>query len=68
MAGDTTRRDFLRVGAAAGAGLPIVVPDFGKVDVDFVADNPGDTLCHRHQTLHMDYGFMRRFQYATQVT
>jgi FtsP/CotA-like multicopper oxidase with cupredoxin domain len=25
------------------------------VDVDFVADNPGLTLFHRHQNLHMDF-------------
>ena len=41
----------------------IVVPEFGTVDVDFVADNPGLTLFHCHQTLHMDYGFMRLLRY-----
>jgi hypothetical protein len=25
---------------------------------DFVADNPGLTLFHRHQQLHMDFGFV----------
>lgn len=34
------------------------------VAVDFTADNPGDTLFHCHQQLHMDYGFMRLFRYA----
>jgi FtsP/CotA-like multicopper oxidase with cupredoxin domain len=34
------------------------------VEVDFVADNPGDTLLHCHQQLHMDYGFMMLFKYA----
>jgi len=42
----------------------IVVPGFGAVDVDFVADDPGATLFHCHQTLHMDYGFMRLFRYV----
>ncbi len=28
------------------------------VEVDFVADNPGLTLFHCHQQLHMDFGFM----------
>jgi FtsP/CotA-like multicopper oxidase with cupredoxin domain len=26
--------------------------------VEFVANNPGPTLFHCHQQLHMDYGFM----------
>src|SRR6266702_1391676 len=34
------------------------------VEVDFVADNPGDTLLHCHQQLHMDYGFMQLIKYA----
>jgi FtsP/CotA-like multicopper oxidase with cupredoxin domain len=34
------------------------------VEVDFVADNPGDTLWHCHQQLHMDYGFMQLIKYA----
>jgi hypothetical protein len=32
--------------------------------VDFVADNPGLTLFHCHQQLHMDFGFMTLFYYA----
>jgi FtsP/CotA-like multicopper oxidase with cupredoxin domain len=42
----------------------VVVPGFGAVDVDFVANNPGATLFHCHQTLHMDYGLMRLFKYS----
>lgn len=34
------------------------------VAVDFTADNPGDTLLHCHQQLHMDYGFMTLIKYA----
>jgi FtsP/CotA-like multicopper oxidase with cupredoxin domain len=34
------------------------------VEVDFVANNPGDTLWHCHQQLHMDYGFMQLIKYA----
>lgn len=33
------------------------------VEVDFTADNPGDTLLHCHQQLHMDYGFMMLIKY-----
>jgi FtsP/CotA-like multicopper oxidase with cupredoxin domain len=35
------------------------------VSVDFVADNPGDTLLHCHMQLHMDFGFMQLIKYAT---
>lgn len=34
------------------------------VEVDFVADNPGNTLLHCHQQLHMDYGFMALIKYS----
>jgi FtsP/CotA-like multicopper oxidase with cupredoxin domain len=34
------------------------------VAVDFTADNPGDTLLHCHQQLHMDYGFMTIIKYG----
>ncbi len=40
------------------------VMPLGTVEVDFVADNPGDTLWHCHQQLHMDYGFMQLIKYA----
>jgi FtsP/CotA-like multicopper oxidase with cupredoxin domain len=33
------------------------------VAVDFTADNPGDSLMHCHQQLHMDYGFMQMVKY-----
>jgi FtsP/CotA-like multicopper oxidase with cupredoxin domain len=35
------------------------------VSVDFLADNPGDTLLHCHMQLHMDFGFMQLIKYAT---
>jgi FtsP/CotA-like multicopper oxidase with cupredoxin domain len=35
------------------------------VAVDFVADNPGDTLLHCHMQLHMDFGFMQLIRYVT---
>lgn len=34
------------------------------VMVDFVADNPGDSLFHCHMQLHMDFGFMQLFRYT----
>ena len=58
---------------AAGQGP--VVPGHGEVvdrdfvaaqlgDIAFVADNPGRTLFHCHQQLHMDFGFMALFDYV----
>jgi FtsP/CotA-like multicopper oxidase with cupredoxin domain len=41
----------------------VVVPAMKQVEVDFTADNPGPTLFHCHQQLHMDYGFMTMLQY-----
>src|ERR1700736_4545111 len=42
----------------------VLTKGFSRVDVDFVADNPGLTLFHCHQNLHMDFGFMRLFEYV----
>jgi FtsP/CotA-like multicopper oxidase with cupredoxin domain len=33
--------------------------------VDFIADNPGDSLMHCHQQSHMDFGFMQMVRYKT---
>jgi FtsP/CotA-like multicopper oxidase with cupredoxin domain len=35
-----------------------------RFKVDFIADNPGPTLFHCHQQLHMDFGFMALIRYA----
>jgi FtsP/CotA-like multicopper oxidase with cupredoxin domain len=37
---------------------------YQEADVDFIADNPGMTLFHCHQQLHMDFGFMALFDYV----
>ena len=37
---------------------------FEEVESDFVADNPGLTLFHCHQQLHMDFGFIPLFNCA----
>ena len=42
----------------------VVVPAMKQVEVDFTADNPGPTLFHCHQQMHMDYGFMAMVEYA----
>jgi len=42
----------------------VMVGGYQEVEVDFVADNPGLTLFHCHQQLHMDFGFMTLFDYT----
>jgi FtsP/CotA-like multicopper oxidase with cupredoxin domain len=37
---------------------------YQEAEIDFVADNPGLTLFHCHQQLHMDFGFMTLFDYV----
>jgi FtsP/CotA-like multicopper oxidase with cupredoxin domain len=41
----------------------VVVPHRSQVEVELLADNPGLTLFHCHQQLHMDFGFMTLFEY-----
>jgi FtsP/CotA-like multicopper oxidase with cupredoxin domain len=43
----------------------VVVQPMSKTEVDFVADNPGLTLFHCHQQMHMDYGFMALMRYVS---
>jgi len=42
----------------------VVVPMYGRVSVDFTADQPGLSLFHCHIQAHMDYGFKALFRYA----
>jgi FtsP/CotA-like multicopper oxidase with cupredoxin domain len=42
----------------------VLLKPFGKIDVDFTANNPGLTLFHCHQQLHMDFGFKKVFNVA----
>jgi len=42
----------------------VVVPLYGRVAVDLVANQPGLTLFHCHIQQHMDYGFKALFRYA----
>jgi len=41
----------------------VMVNGYQQVEIDFVANNPGLTLFHCHQQLHMDFGFMCLFDY-----
>jgi FtsP/CotA-like multicopper oxidase with cupredoxin domain len=42
----------------------VMLGGYQRCDIDFVADNPGLTLFHCHQQLHMDYGFMTLLDYV----
>ena len=41
----------------------VMCPARQKVEVQFVANNPGPTLFHCHQQLHMDFGFVAMVEY-----
>jgi FtsP/CotA-like multicopper oxidase with cupredoxin domain len=58
--------EVTRIGDRSLSGLikdTINVMPLQTVAVDFLADNPGDSLLHCHQQLHMDYGFMQIVKY-----
>lgn len=60
--------EVTRIGDRRLSGLRkdvVNVMPLETVEIDFVADNPGDTLWHCHQQLHMDYGFMQLIRYAS---
>jgi FtsP/CotA-like multicopper oxidase with cupredoxin domain len=42
----------------------VVVPLYGRVAVDLVADQPGLSLFHCHIQQHMDFGFKALFRYV----
>ena len=42
----------------------VVVPSRKTVEVELLANNPGATLFHCHNQLHMDFGFMALFHYG----
>jgi FtsP/CotA-like multicopper oxidase with cupredoxin domain len=59
--------ELVRVGGKPTAGVikdVVMLGGFQEAEFDFVADNPGPTLFHCHQQLHMDFGFMALFNYA----
>ncbi len=42
----------------------VMLGGYQEAEIDFIADNPGMTLFHCHQQLHMDFGFMSLFDYV----
>jgi FtsP/CotA-like multicopper oxidase with cupredoxin domain len=59
--------EVTRIGDQKMSGLMkdvVNVQPLQELAVDFIADNPGDSLLHCHQQLHMDYGFMQIVKYV----
>lgn len=59
--------ELTRVAGQPTAGIfkdVVMVGGYQEVEIDFLADNPGLTLFHCHQQLHMDFGFMTLFDYV----
>lgn len=59
--------ELTQIGGKPTAGVikdVFMLGGFQEAAFDFVADNPGLTLFHCHQQLHMDYGFMALLRYA----
>ena len=59
--------ELTRVAGVATSGVfkdVAMLGGYQEMEVDFVADNPGMTLFHCHQQVHMDFGFMALFEYA----
>jgi FtsP/CotA-like multicopper oxidase with cupredoxin domain len=42
----------------------VMLGGYQEMEIDFVAENPGATLFHCHQQLHMDFGFMGLLEYV----
>jgi FtsP/CotA-like multicopper oxidase with cupredoxin domain len=59
--------ELARIAGKPTAGVikdVVMLGGFQELEFEFVADNPGMTLFHCHQQLHMDFGFMALFEYA----
>jgi FtsP/CotA-like multicopper oxidase with cupredoxin domain len=59
--------ELTRIAGVPTAGIMkdvVMVGGYQEAEIDFVANNPGLTLFHCHQQLHMDFGFMTLFDYV----
>jgi len=59
--------ELTRIFGKASAGIlkdVVMLGGYQEADLDFVANDPGMTLFHCHQQLHMDFGFMTLFDYV----
>ncbi len=60
--------ELTKIAGVVTAGIMkdvVMVGGYQEVEVDFIANNPGLTLFHCHQQLHMDFGFMTLFDYVS---
>jgi FtsP/CotA-like multicopper oxidase with cupredoxin domain len=58
--------ELTRVAGKTTSGIlkdVVMLGGYQEAGIDFVANNPGLTLFHCHQQLHMDFGFMTLFDY-----
>jgi FtsP/CotA-like multicopper oxidase with cupredoxin domain len=59
--------EIAEIGGAATSGVfkdVVVVGAMSQMEVSLRADNPGLTLFHCHQQMHMDFGFMALMEYV----
>jgi FtsP/CotA-like multicopper oxidase with cupredoxin domain len=59
--------ELTKISGKATSGIlkdVVMLGGYQEAEIDFLADNPGLTLFHCHQQLHMDFGFMSLFDYV----
>ena len=59
--------ELTKVAGTQMAGISkdvLMLGGYQEAEIDFIAANPGLTLFHCHQQLHMDFGFMALFDYV----
>ena len=59
--------ELTRIAGKPTAGVlkdVVMLGGYQEAEIDFVAGDPGPTLFHRHQQLHMDDGFMALFDHV----
>jgi FtsP/CotA-like multicopper oxidase with cupredoxin domain len=59
--------ELKRIAGARTAGVfkdVVVLDPMSQTEVSLIASNPGSTLFHCHQQMHMDYGFMALMEYV----
>jgi FtsP/CotA-like multicopper oxidase with cupredoxin domain len=59
--------ELTKVAGQSTAGVMkdvVMLGGYQEIEIAFLADDPGLTLFHCHQQLHMDFGFMTLFDYV----
>lgn len=59
--------ELVKIGGVPTRGVKkdvVMVAANSQVEVELLANNPGPTLFHCHNQMHMDFGFMTLFQYV----